>query len=132
MRIPGSNLSRRRRYLLALAIALLAGIAFVWWAYSTPALPGEYAELHLGMPRQEVDGILAAGSFRTLAGLGFSGWQKDEQQTKECADLRWTDVTKWSERFQRVTWWRQDAWSIAVTFDADGNLAGKSLVLMDS
>src|SRR5438067_1362451 len=105
-RILGVNVKRSRR-LFALAGSGLFAVVVCWWyvsASSSPAIPSEYQDIRLGMPMDEVNAILASGSFRQPSGPGYSGRQKDEQQTKEYAERRWSDNAKGNWSYRRVTW----------------------------
>lgn len=128
-RILSSLMSHR---CLALAgIGLFVGIVLIWVVADSnnPVVPNEYQDIGLGMTMQEVDAILVPGPFRQPNGPGYSGWQKDAQQTPECYELM-TDSAKWNQRFRMVTW-RETEWSITITYDANNMVAGKSLVLID-
>jgi hypothetical protein len=120
-----------RRWLALAGIGLFVGIVLIWVVAdsSHPVVPSEYQDIGLGMTVQEVNAILEPGPFRQPNGPGYSGWQKDAQQTPECYALM-TDSTQWNQRFRTVTW-RESEWSMTLTYDANNLVAGKSLVLID-
>jgi hypothetical protein len=129
--MPRIPLGRRGRFLLILAgIAAFAGLV-CWLALPRvpPGVPSEYRAIALGMTKNRANGILTAGTFRPFTGPGFSGTQKDEQYTRECADLR-SDAARWHQLY-RIEVWRSDDWSISLTFDSSDVVAGKTLVLID-
>ena len=122
-------MSRLRLTLAGIGVLLVLLLIWVVAASGNPVVPNEYQDIDLGMTMQEVDAILSPGRFRLSSGPGYSGWQRDQQQTPECYALL-TDSTQWNQRFRIVTW-RDPEWSIAVTYDTNNLVAGRSLVQID-
>lgn len=119
--------ARPGRFVVAFVLLSAALASITWTSAHEPAIPAEYEQIRLGMKLIDVHAILASSGFQYPQGGGV-GYEKRNEQTKECSELRWKDSRAFWKKYRQIGWINQP-WALTITVDADDVVAGKSLVL---